>query len=146
VSTPQDLARENAVLKERIAKLSSAALRVASTLDVNGVLREIVESARALSDARYGLIVTTDVDESTLEFVTSGVAEEEEGADERFVVAQRNGLQRARTHQVRREPEFAHVGRQVVHPKRSLKTDEVIEQSRAVRPVRHLAFFLLSHA
>ena len=75
---PQDLARENAVLKERIAKLSSGALRVASTLDVKGVLREIVESARALSDARYGLIVTTDADETALEFVTSGVTAEEE--------------------------------------------------------------------
>ena len=77
MQNPHELARENAVLKERIAKLSSAMLRVTSTLDVKAVLHEIVESARALSGARYGLIVTTDVAARTLDFVTSGVTEEE---------------------------------------------------------------------
>ena len=92
MQTPQELARENAVLRERIAKLSSAMLRVTSTLDVKAVLHEIVESARSLSDARYGIIVTTDVGACcgllilvtthvgarTLDFVTSGLTAEEQ--------------------------------------------------------------------
>ena len=78
MQTPQELARENAVLRERIAKLSSAILRVTSTLDVKAVLHEIVESARSLSDARYGIIVTTDVGARTVDFVTSGLTAEEQ--------------------------------------------------------------------
>ena len=77
MQNPHELARENAVLKERIAKLSSAMLRVTSTLDVKAVLHEIVESARALSNARCGIIVTTDSAARTLDFVTSGMTEEE---------------------------------------------------------------------
>ena len=79
VQSPQELIRENAVLKERIAKLSSAMLRVTSTLDVKAVLHEIVESARALSGARYGIIVITEAG-GELDFVTSGVTEEEDRA------------------------------------------------------------------
>lgn len=74
---PQELARENAALKERIATLCSAMLRVTATLDIETVLREIIDSARALSLARYGLIVWTDDGGRALDFVTSGVTAKE---------------------------------------------------------------------
>ncbi len=75
--SPQELARENAALKERIAALCSAMLRVTATLDVDTVLHEIVDCARALSHARYGIIVRTGDGGQALDFITSGVRAEE---------------------------------------------------------------------
>ena len=46
------------MLRERIAKLSTASLRISASLDLDTVLSEVVESARALTGARYGGIVT----------------------------------------------------------------------------------------
>ena len=74
---PQELAREYAVLKERFAALCSATLRVSATLDVDIVLHEIVDCARALSHARYGVIVRTGDGGQALDFITSGVRAEE---------------------------------------------------------------------
>ena len=53
-----DLARENESLRERISALSAASLRVGASLDLDTVLHEVVESARALTGARYGAIAT----------------------------------------------------------------------------------------
>ena len=74
---PQDLARENAVLEERIAALWSAMLRVTATLDVDTVLHEIVDCARALSHARYGIIVRIGDGGQPVDFITSGVGAEQ---------------------------------------------------------------------
>ena len=74
---PQELARENAALKERIAALCSAMLRVTATLDVDTVLHEIVDCARSLSHARYGVIVRTGDGGQAVDFITSGVRAEE---------------------------------------------------------------------
>ena len=45
-----ELRRENEALRERISTLSAAILRISATLDLDTVLREVVESARTLSD------------------------------------------------------------------------------------------------
>ena len=42
------------------SRLSAAVLRISASLDVDTVLREVVESARALTGARYGIIATVD--------------------------------------------------------------------------------------
>ncbi len=47
-------------LRDRISKLSAASLRISSSLDLNTVLREVVESARELTGARYGAITILD--------------------------------------------------------------------------------------
>ena len=47
-------------LRERIAGLSGAILRISASLDVDTVLHEVVDSARALTGARYGVIATVD--------------------------------------------------------------------------------------
>ena len=47
-------------LRERISRLSAAVLRISASLDEKTVLREVVDSARALTGARYGVIVTVD--------------------------------------------------------------------------------------
>ena len=53
-------AREIEALRERIAALSAAILRISASLDIDTVLQEIAESARALTGARYAVITTID--------------------------------------------------------------------------------------
>ena len=71
---PGDLKRQLEALKERVARLGAAVLRVSGSLDLETVLQEVVDSARALTGARYGLIVTVDRAARVEEFVTSGLA------------------------------------------------------------------------
>ena len=52
--------REVQLLRERNSALCGAILRIGSSLDQATVLQEIVDSARALTGARYGIIVTID--------------------------------------------------------------------------------------
>ena len=74
-----ELNREIQALRERISALSAASLRVGSSLELGTVLREIAESARALTAARYA-VITTVGDEGDLEdVVMSGFTPEEEG-------------------------------------------------------------------
>ncbi len=70
------LQEENAALRERIARLSAATLRISAGLDLNTVLNEIIESARALTGARQGVIATIDDAGQVQELVTSGIPEE----------------------------------------------------------------------
>ena len=59
-------------LKERISLLCSAILRISASLDPGTVLQEVVDSARALTGAHYGVIVTIDETGEVRDFVTSG--------------------------------------------------------------------------
>ena len=70
--------READALRERIFRLSSAILRIGRTLDVDAVLREAVESACALTGARFGVMTTIDASGAPQEFVTSGLTPEQE--------------------------------------------------------------------
>ena len=73
-----DEQRENEALRERIATLSAAILRISASLDLDTVLGEVVESARALTGARYGVITTVDDSGELQDFVTSGFTPEEQ--------------------------------------------------------------------
>ena len=64
-------------LRERISSLSGAILRISASLDVDTVLREVVDSARALTGARYGVIATIDEAGRPLGHVASGLTPEE---------------------------------------------------------------------
>ncbi len=77
-----DPGREIEALRERISALSAAILRINASLDVNTVLQEVVDSARALTAARYGIITTIDEGGGVREFVTSGFTP---GEQRRFV-------------------------------------------------------------
>ena len=72
-------AAENA-LRARISALSAASLRISASLDLETVLNEVVESARALTGARFGAIATIDEAGAPQDFVTSGFTEEEHRA------------------------------------------------------------------
>ena len=69
--------QEVAALRERNASLHAAILRIGASLDLDTVLREVVDSARALTGARYGMIVTVDGDGKIEEFITSGLSDDE---------------------------------------------------------------------
>lgn len=73
----RELQREVTALRERLSRLNEASLRINESLDLNVVLRELVESARALTGAGYGGLTTLDDDGGMLEFVSSGFTEDE---------------------------------------------------------------------
>ncbi len=77
MKSPDELKKENQVLRERISRLSTASLRISASLDVGTVLREVVESARSLTCCRFGVIVTIDDSGQVQDFVTSGVTPDE---------------------------------------------------------------------
>ena len=73
-----DARREIEGLRERISTLSAAILRISATLDLDTVLAEVVESARGLTGARFGVIATVDeTGAPTRESVFSGFTPEE---------------------------------------------------------------------
>ena len=80
MSAPDDLVREIAALRARISALSAASLRISASLDLDTVLREIVETAQSLTGARYGSSATIDEAGAPQDFVTSGITEAEHRA------------------------------------------------------------------
>ena len=65
-----------AALEQRLSGLSAAVLRVSASLDLDTVLREVVEGARALTRARYGAITTIDDAGRPQNFITAGFTPE----------------------------------------------------------------------
>ena len=63
--------------RQHPSNLSEAILRISASLDVATVLQEVVESARALTGACYGLITTVDRSDRPQEFFTSGFTPED---------------------------------------------------------------------
>ena len=71
---------DSASLRERVealercvSELSRAAVRISAILDPDAVLQEVVDSARSLTGARYGLITTVDEAGRPQRFVGSGI-------------------------------------------------------------------------
>ena len=77
MGSADDTHRELQATRERIAALSAAILRTSASLDLATVLQEAVDTARALTTARYGIITTVDEAGAVREFVTSGFTPEE---------------------------------------------------------------------
>ena len=71
------LRRENEALRDRNSRLSAAVLRISASLELNTVLQEVVDAARALTGARYGLITTIDDRGQARDMVSSGLTPEE---------------------------------------------------------------------
>ncbi len=75
-----ELERENAALRDRLSRLSEASLRINENLDFEGVLQEVVDSARAITDARFGGLTTVDGSGQLESFLSSGLTPEQHEA------------------------------------------------------------------
>ena len=64
-------------LRERISALCAASVRISASLGLPTLLGEIVDSARALTGARYGADATINADGQPEDFVTRGASEAE---------------------------------------------------------------------
>ena len=73
MSQARQLAFENAALRDRLAQLSAACLRINESLDFDTVLQEVLDSARSLTGAHYGIITTLNPSGETEDVVTSGL-------------------------------------------------------------------------
>ena len=71
------LRRENEALHAHNATLHAAILRINASLDLETVLGEVVENARALTSARWGVIATVDEAGAPLDVIFSGFTSEE---------------------------------------------------------------------
>ena len=77
MSEHHDPARQLEALRERSSCLSAAILRISASLDLDTVLSEVVDSACALTGARFGMIATVDEAGEIREFVDSGLSPDE---------------------------------------------------------------------
>ena len=82
------LRQENASLRDRFSKLCEATLRISEDHDLEGVLRQVIDSARLLTGARYGVLLTFN-DSGEIESVAaSGLTQDQE----QLVCRQPSGL------------------------------------------------------
>ena len=72
-----DLAQENQALRERLSRLSEASRRINESLDFDNVLQGVLDSARSLTGARYGVITLLDDGGRIQDFLYSGLTAEE---------------------------------------------------------------------
>ena len=69
--------REIAELRDRLSRLSAASLRINESLDFDTVLQGVLDSARSLTEARYGVITLLDDSGQIADFLSSGMTAEE---------------------------------------------------------------------
>ena len=81
------VARENEALQERIATLHAAILKCNASLDLDTVLPEVLDCARRLTGARFGVIVAVE-NQMPVDIIFSGLTAEQE----REVLATPDGM------------------------------------------------------
>ena len=69
--------REIAEMRDRLSRLSEASLRITEDLDFNSVLQRVLDSARLLTKARYGVITLHDQAGNAQDFLSSGMTTDE---------------------------------------------------------------------
>ena len=74
---PDQRDRDFKALQERLSRLSQASLRINESLDFDTVLQGVLDSARALTSARYGVMTLFDHGGQVQDFLTSGLSAEE---------------------------------------------------------------------
>ena len=70
------LKRENAALRERLSRLSQESLSINESLELDAVPQEVLDAARSLTGARYGVITLLDDAGQIQDFLSSGMTEE----------------------------------------------------------------------
>ena len=71
------LKRENEALRERLTRLSEASLRINESLDFDTVLQGVLDSARSLTGAHYGVVALVDDAGDLQDLLFSGMTEPE---------------------------------------------------------------------
>ena len=66
--------RGNPTAPERLTRLSEASLRINESLELEDILQGVLDSARALTGARYAIITTLDDSGRMEDLRTSGLA------------------------------------------------------------------------
>ena len=74
---PDDRDQRIAALQERLSRLSEASLSINDGLDPDAVLQRVLDSARSITGARYGVMTTLDESGNLKEFLASGMTTEE---------------------------------------------------------------------
>ena len=74
---PSHFEREILDLRTRLSLLSEASLRINESLDFDSVMQGVLDSARSLTGARYGVITILDEAGRVEDFVLSGMTTEE---------------------------------------------------------------------
>ena len=74
----EEMERDNEALRGRLTRLSQASLRINESLDFNTVLQEVLDSARSLTEARYGVMTILDDSRLPRDFLSSGMSAEED--------------------------------------------------------------------
>ena len=77
MSREDALVREIEALRHRLSQLSAASLHINASLDFDTVLQEILNSARSLTDACYGVIVLLADAGGIQDFLGSGLTPDE---------------------------------------------------------------------
>ena len=73
----EELEREIVTLRERLSRLTRASLRINETLEFETVLQGVLDSARALTDSRYGVMTLLDEAGRIQDFLASGMTPEQ---------------------------------------------------------------------
>ncbi len=63
--------------RDRLSRLSEATLQINESLDFDNVLQQVVDNARALTEARYGILITVGHLGETEVLFTSGISAED---------------------------------------------------------------------
>ncbi|MDE2836981.1 MAG: response regulator [Chloroflexota bacterium] len=77
MTEPDEQDQAIAELRDRLSKLSEASLRITEGLDFNSVLQGVLDAARSLTGARYGVITLHDDAGITGDFLSSGMTADE---------------------------------------------------------------------
>ena len=128
----EELCRRIELLEARISNLCAAVLRVSASLDLEAVLREIVDSARALTGAGYGLIATVDEAGEPQDFVTTGFSPDEHTR----MVAWSDGPQLFEHFRDLREP-LRLADLQAYVRKLGFSSEEIVPRTMQCTPMRH---------
>ncbi len=78
--TPPDENSQASEAQQRLQRLSAASLRINEFLDFDTALQEVVDSARELTDSRYGAVTVWSDTGGQPEFVVSGLTRKEHRA------------------------------------------------------------------
>ena len=73
----EELEREVLALRERLSRLSEASMRISESLDFQAVLQGVLDSARSLTGARYGVIYLEDHSDQVEDLLYSWMSPDE---------------------------------------------------------------------